>query len=417
MRLLRSGISACLPGEKRSVGARLWVTVLMVCSSAPLVALSGCAGSGDRGEDAQRSARASVARSPVLSRPVSALETRVYVLESENDAVERSLQELIRSDSAWDAPEFDRWRDNGVRVLSVDAADIDRLDTLWSSRGLSQGVQLGETTRWASAHAGPQFGALRVGTDTGLLDLSAGRLEIMARSWSVSRRSWDDDRPGVRLELVPRYRPLRDRRFADALLDGAASERDALWFDRLRAEAVTDGTRALVFLAASPLEVWSDLDPAPVGQRATRLIIAPSLPVPGEGADDGASEMSEMSEVTKTDESGGSDPEVGGDLDSEPDSPGQSDTADASVSDANRIGDAAESERPVRRLSLGSLLLPHDTENPESPEGLEVPENADGDASAAIGAQSDAGRVLTVLVVRPVLGERGRSRPAAGNQR
>ncbi len=120
------------------------------------------------------------------------------------------------------APDRERWRKAGFRVIAVPVADLDRIQSLLRTVGTAQRQWLGERPDWTDAVTGPAFErprTLRTADETEIF--SPGALRLLLRCWVAP--SWGQAETGnggappsaptpdpsavLRVELVPEHRP------------------------------------------------------------------------------------------------------------------------------------------------------------------------------------------------------------------
>jgi hypothetical protein len=119
------------------------------------------------------------------------------------------------------------WRANGLRVMVIPRAQVDRLGAALNRVGPIQTQWLGENTRWIEGVRGPSWkGRTAVAMDNGQLDLSSGVLRMLLRGWVAPQLEAITDSPepasdlplahaqlaAVQIELLPQFLPLADTR-------------------------------------------------------------------------------------------------------------------------------------------------------------------------------------------------------------
>lgn len=172
-----------------------------------------------------------------------------------------------------DVSPSDLWQTHGLRVFTVDLADLPELERrLGITDGASTsglGIQrqwLGQVTAWTPLVEGPSRGRIGIWTESGPFALPAGQLRLLGRAWTEpvpqEAASLTGPASGLRVELVPQHaESLPEDPFG--LSTAREPTEEGLLFRRLALTAQLDGRRALVIVPERPDAVWGESQPAP----------------------------------------------------------------------------------------------------------------------------------------------------------
>lgn len=178
------------------------------------------------------------------------------------------------------------WQSNGLRVVSVPIDQLSALATSLSTVGSPQRQWLGEPAAWTELAAGPERRAQLIALDAERLELSPGRLRLLARAWLVpldpAASAAPDGRPraALHIELIPQHQEsLRRSDAIDPTLritePTLQREEEGLLFTRLSANASLLPGRALVIVPERPGVDWRKLA-AVAPERGPDQPIAPT---------------------------------------------------------------------------------------------------------------------------------------------
>lgn len=166
---------------------------------------------------------AAPAKVAVVAAPDSSgLELRLLSIEDVRENLARALAEFESQPTPVDARTHRRLRESGLRLVSVPEGDLERVLASLRQRGPSEVMAAREMPQWTKLVSGPEWAGVATlrGSD-GLMYLSAGRVQMWARSW-IEPGSFDAGRVSARLrvELAGRY----VERASERILDRAAQE-------------------------------------------------------------------------------------------------------------------------------------------------------------------------------------------------
>jgi len=163
----------------------------------------------------------------------------------------------------------DAWSANGLRIISVPRADLEKVRSRLRLVGPIQQQWLGEVPQWTEAVRGPAWnGQLALTLDNGTVQLSGGLLRMLVRCWAVPSAPVPAKRlvspaqlPGaLQVELVPQHVDGRAERadLAKALSGTLRPPRQAegVVFSRLHLESALTGDHALLIVPERPGAQW-----------------------------------------------------------------------------------------------------------------------------------------------------------------
>lgn len=276
----------------------LFLVLLPACSSAPTLKPESDASFGDQGPGVGIEVVWWVVDdSPFDDR----LEEGQLPLDVAGRATRQVLAQFSGRPLPVSAEAAQRWRDNGLRLVSVPRRDVEAIRRNLRVVGPVQQQFMGEVTAWTEAARGPSWTNIqRILLDSGPLELRAGSLRLLARAWAAPGDAVLPDETArnaraaplstgvVQLQLVPQHLP-RAAAPVDALrasLEPKKAKRpadDGLAFARLKLDMALSGREALLIVPESPDVEWnltSSGDPSPAG--GTIGPTPPSEPTLGE---------------------------------------------------------------------------------------------------------------------------------------
>ncbi len=223
---------------------------------------------GAEGAEDDASSRAPVA---------DGLETLLWVADDTGGAIGRKLAPYLVNKPPVDAKSAERLRLMGLRAVAVPLKELDQLRASLEAAGPTQRRWLGQLPDWTVLVEGNNYpSGVRVSTGSKRLDLDAGRLRWLVRSWTTPVTIVEEGQTRIaaalHVELVPQvqeFKPKFDRMLEQAARDGALTlrstgpERDGPLVDdaTIRFELAT--TDVLVLAPESPDVDWlATLEPS-----------------------------------------------------------------------------------------------------------------------------------------------------------
>lgn len=200
-----------------------------------------------------------VTPAPVVRGRERGLESHIWVVEASGS----QLAALLRDRPAPSGAPFEqlaRWRANGLRVLAIQASEVDTLRESLRTIGPVHRQWMGTLPEWVELVTGPEArGPVTLALDAGPLRLDPGSPRIMVRCWATP--GFDPSAPSVlQVELMPEHAPLRAPRDGlDLAIEPHAAQREpaALAFTRLRLSIAAQTGEAIVILPENPGVDWS----------------------------------------------------------------------------------------------------------------------------------------------------------------
>jgi len=261
---------------------------------------AGCGGNRPKGL-AQRdalaeSARAASEESPVTYGGDAGVELRWLVTDMPTSRLGAVLARYETNPVPGDAETMELWRANGLRMVAVPLDEIAGLRARLRVVGATNRQWVGLAPRWVDAVTGPGTGPRTITMHDGHLELPAGRLRLLVRSWVVPVPPENDSgEAALRVELVPQHQEAAHvAARADPLLltpEKRPTEAQGLVFARLRAALRfargENGPYAVVLVPEDPDVRWEA--PSGVSAEATPPVgEAVPPPAPGEVARTGS---------------------------------------------------------------------------------------------------------------------------------
>jgi len=178
-------------------------SILAMCA---MPILSGCGGSsmraGPRAVEAPRSIDPAMAGTLDVSWWVLPNETGSDADDSSR--LERVLGAYQSHDLGVPDEQIRLWRENGLRVIAVPTNEVEDLRMALQASGPVEQQVLAQSGTWKSAYKGPAWtGSALLRLDNGPLELPAGALRAMVRSWLVPVQASVTKTPAAREEEGP----------------------------------------------------------------------------------------------------------------------------------------------------------------------------------------------------------------------
>ncbi len=150
--------------------------------------LSGCGGTsmraGPRGVEAPRSI--DPAKAGTLNVSWWVLPNEPSQVAEDSSRLERVLGTYQSRDLEVPDEQIRLWRENGLRVIAVPTNEVEEIRTALRASGPVEQQVLAQSGTWKSAYRGPAWtGSALLRLDNGPLELPAGALRAMVRSWLV----------------------------------------------------------------------------------------------------------------------------------------------------------------------------------------------------------------------------------------
>ena len=244
---------------------RCWPVILSALLSTTGI---GCAGSKQTRSAAARSV---VAEAPSPADPIisagslgtpDGLELRWWVVRDEMDLILTALAPYLDRSVPADASTVERLRAMGLRLVAVPLTDLLPLRSSLPIIGRIDRRWIGQPTDWTSVIDGaPVTAGAPVRFAEERLALPAGRLRLLARSWTEISATHENLRLDLVIQHVPAQRPARAIGFGDA----AARPRDAaegLVFSASLAELSIPPDTMLLLIPDAPEEEWTGGEPS-----------------------------------------------------------------------------------------------------------------------------------------------------------
>lgn len=241
------------------------VTIAWLCC-AGLMLLAGCRPSTTNDGAPNISDRPQ----PVTISTGVGLELQRIVVDSTGGQLGFVLRDYAGPNAAIDEATQQRLRDSGLRCLVVPRADLPVILARMRTIGSVEREWLGQLQNWTPIAHSIDATEPSIMLDNGPVNLVAGRLRLLGRSWIVPHVSPevpeapDTQNISARLhiELVPQHEPTYRRHF-DQLLESRlrSIEDDGQIFRRLRLGADLDSDSVLIVVPEDPKVDWSDVVP------------------------------------------------------------------------------------------------------------------------------------------------------------
>lgn len=241
------------------------------------VALFGCANSPSPHPPHEHPARIE----PGVRGADAGLEMLWWIVSGDGAAVGAALHRHV--DRPIPVPETmrERWRLNGLRLVSVPLADLDAIARELPLAGPVDRQWLGQRPAWTDAVRGPHLPhGILISLDSGDVMLEPGRLRLLARCWAIpmppptSTSSAGSQRvgAGLRLELAPQHvlgrRPEAQLEVDTGQRLRARIEDEGMIFRRLVLEMIAVEGEALVIVPEAPSVDWSTVPSGDVSRMA-----------------------------------------------------------------------------------------------------------------------------------------------------
>lgn len=165
------------------------------------------------------------------------------------------------------------WRDNGLRLLAIPTSDLESIRTALRASGPIEHQLLAQSGTWKAAYNGPAWTApATLQLDNGPLELPAGALRAMVRSWLVpvqaSTPATDSPNPrlsstssaAMQIELALQHqesrRPVSDFQAALAIDAPKTLNDEGLVFWRLALSGTLPAGQSYLIVPADPSAEW-----------------------------------------------------------------------------------------------------------------------------------------------------------------